>query len=147
MSLLTWCSCIPSHFHLSSISCSMLSHCHMQHQLLCHATSCMTCVSLHNHSCLTLALIGPITSCTISPVSHIEWTDGPSPRPHCTLSISSQVPHHSSYFDLLFCILMFHMVLSDGSGKAPNLPCHRLTGHKTHHTMQLYGVFPHGTIT
>ena len=39
MSWLTQCSCIPSHFHLSSISCPTLSHHHMWHQLPCDVTS------------------------------------------------------------------------------------------------------------
>ena len=89
MNLLTWCSHIPTHFHLSSVSCSMQSHCHVQHWLPHYTTSHATCASLYDHLHLTPTLISPITGCTIGPVSCVGCADGLLSRPPCTLSISS----------------------------------------------------------
>ena len=136
---------IYPHCCLSSISCLTLSQHYMWHQLPCDVTSYMTQANLGNHLCSTLTLIGPITCCTISPVSHVEWTDGLLSRPHCNLSISSQVPHHFPFYDLCH-ILVFHTVLDDGSGKGSNPPCCRQTSRRTHHATQLHKVFPHDTI-
>ena len=88
----SWNNTVPLYFCLSIISSSFLIH--------CHATSCMTHMSLCDCSHSMLTFVGPI-----SPDSHTEWTDDLHSRPCCNLSIARQVLCHFS------CFYLYHSIL------------------------------------